>query len=209
MRRIAFQPSELILSGLQSGINRLLAYDAECLAALAQLEGRIIAIEVTSPDIQVYLQPERQGLILNREQPGPVDVSIRGRPAALLAMVMRREESRSQGHVEIRGDIHLAQRLQQIMRRLDVDWEEFISTYTSDMAAHHIGRISRDLGRYFNTAGRSLVTQFVEYLHYEQNMLPLRPEVDHFVDEVDSLRDDVERIQQRLKRFERQRSGRA
>lgn len=207
MQRTITPPSEFLLTGMQAGINRVLSYDIETRGALAQLEGKIIALEITGPGIRVYLQPEHMGVILSREQPGPVDVSICGRPAALLGMVMRRDESRSQGHVEIRGDIHLAQRLQQIMQSLDIDWEEFVATYTGDMAAHHIGRIGRGMGRYLNMVGRRLAVQFSEYVHYEQNMLPLRAEIDQFINEVDSLRDDVERLQQRLKRVERQRGG--
>lgn len=207
MRTTAFRPSALLLTSLQAGINRLLAFDTGARSALAQLAGKVIAIEITQPPYQVFLLPGSDYLELTAARPGHVDVSIRGRPAALLGMVIGKQDARSQGHVEIRGDIHLAQRFQQIMQALDVDWEEFISMYAGDMAAHHIGRLGRDAGRYFMTARQSLITQFTEYLRYEQNMLPLRHEIDHFIEAVDGLRDDVERVQQRLQQLEQQRGG--
>lgn len=200
---------DLLLSGLQQGINRLLVLDPDSRAAMAELGGKTIAIEVTRPAWQVFVVPGEQGIALTRERPKQVDVAISGRPDALLGMVLGSQNARSQGHVEIRGDIHLAQRLQQILKSLDVDWEEWIAGYTGDMVAHRLGHLGRELRRHLDAAGRSLALQFSEYLHYEQRLLPLRDEIDQFIEEVDGLRDDVERMSQRLERLERFRGGRS
>lgn len=207
MRRTPLQPSVLLLSGLQSSANRLLAYDSETLAALAQLEGKVIAIEITQPAWWLYLLPGSHGITLEALAPERVDVSIAGRPGALLGMVIGDQDAGSQGHVEIRGDIHLAQQVQRIMKAADVDWEELLSAYLGDMAAHHLGRIGREMGRSMNAAGRSFANQFVEYMRYEQTMLPPRREVERFIEAIDTLRDDVERARQRLARLEQQRGN--
>lgn len=202
------QPTALLLETLQSAINRLLIYDPDSRMALAQLEGRVIAIEVTEPALRLYLLPGHTGVELSAEQPASVDVTISGRGSALLAMITRGENSNSsQGHVEIRGDVHLAQRVQYILKSINIDWEEFLSQYVGDMAAHRLGRMGREMRGYLGSAGRSLAMQFSEYLRYEQNLLPARHEVDRFIEEVDALRDDVERVQARLKRLEQKRGN--
>lgn len=201
------QPSILLLDALQRGLNRLLAYDPDTRTALTQLEGRVIAIEVTEPALCLFALPGHAGVQLTTVQPLRIDVTISGRASALVGMIARRDTTgTSQGHVEIRGDIHLAQRVQQILRSVSIDWEEFTASYVGDMAAHRIGRLSRDLRAYIGSAGRSLAHQFSEYLRYEQDILPVRHEVERFIEEVDALRDDVERLQVRLKRLE-QRQG--
>ncbi len=48
MRTTAFLPSTLLLTSLQAGINRLLAFDTGARSALAQLAGKVIAIEITT-----------------------------------------------------------------------------------------------------------------------------------------------------------------
>ncbi len=120
-------------------------------------------------------------------------------------MITGREDAGSQGHVEIRGDIHLAQRVQQIMKSANIDWEELLSNYVGDMAAHHIGRVGRELGQYVNAARRGFVTQLSEYMQHEQRLFLSRWEAERFVEAVDTLRDDVERARQRLQRLEQQR----
>lgn len=206
MRGRFSQSSGFLLSALQSGINHLLNYDPDTRSELRRLEGRVIAVEVTQPTLQLFILPDPAGLQLTTTRPLRVDVTISGHASALIGMITRRDRpNTSQGHVEIRGDVHLAQRVQHVLKSVNIDWEEFISRYAGDMAAHRIGRLSRDMRGYISSAGRTLASQFSEYLIYEQDMLPVRHEVERFVEEVDTLRDDVERTQLRLKRLEQQR----
>lgn len=194
-----------LLGQMQQGLNRILAYDPETEAALAALDGRVIEIEIREPDMQLFLLPGSHGLQLNRCRPSQVDVTISGRPVALLAMLGRRETS--QGQVEIHGDIYLAQRLQAILRQMDIDWDEFLARYVGDTAAHRLGRLGRELRSHLQTAGVTLRSQISEYLLYEQQLLPMREEIDTFSQAVDSLRDDVERTEQRLRRLQQRKSS--
>lgn len=189
-----------MLEQLQQGLNRMLAYDPQTESALAALEGRVIAVEIREPDLQLFLLPGSQGLRLSTSPPPQVDVTISGRPLALLGMLGRREAS--QGQVEIRGDIYLAQRLQAILRQVDIDWDEFLARYVGDTAAHRLGRFGRNLHRHLQAAGLTLHSQISEYLLYEQRVLPMREEIDTFSQSVDRLRDDVERTEQRLRRLQ-------
>lgn len=204
MSTTSLRPSAWLLAGLERTINRLLVHDRETLQALEQLAGKVIRIEITQPSWHLFLLPGSHGISLEISPPERVDVCISGRPSALLGMVTGQQDAGSQGHVAIRGDIHLAQRLQQILKSAAIDWEELLSSYIGDMAAHHMGRVGRELRYYVAAAGRGFVAQFSEYIQHEQQLFLSRQEAERFGEAVDTLRDDVERARQRLQRLEQQ-----
>lgn len=197
------QFTNIICNGMETAFNGLLRYDPDTRMALGELAGRSIAVEVIEFGQSLYLLPFADGMRFSAVGPDSADVSIRGHATALVGMLRRRPSNgNTAGQVEIRGDVHLAQHLQAIMRNMDIDWEEFLSQYLGDVAAHRIGRFGRDLRDYL---GQSLLTigmDISEYLRFESRWLPARVEVDDFLQDVDRIRDDVERAQQRLARLE-------
>lgn len=193
-----------LLGGLQSALNAALRHDPETLAALAELQGRVIAIEVKPPGFRLFVLPHGNGLKLTLTEPEAVNVTVSGHAGALLGMLAPGSGSpASQGHVEVRGDIHLAQHMQAVLRRVDIDWEEWLARYIGDTPARKLGRLGRDLQRYLLATGRGLAMDVSDYLRYEKRLLPVHDEIETFVHDVNRLRDDVERARQRLQRLER------
>lgn len=203
------QLTGILYASMESVFNGLLRYDPETRAALAELAGRSIAIEVTDLSQSLHLLPVLDGLKFSQSGPVSSDVTIRGHATALLGMLRQRvDNGNTAGQVEIKGDIHLAQRLQAILREMNIDWEEFLSRYLGDTAAHKIGRLGRDMRTYLGESLLALGMDISEYLRYERRWLPARIEVDNFLQDVDHIRDDVERAQQRLARLEMQQGER-
>lgn len=193
----------ILLTGVESTFNALLQYDPDTRAALAELAGRSICIEITGLDQTIHVLPVSEGLRFSRTGPDMPDVIVRGYATALLGM-LRSDTNKGNraGQVEIKGDIHLAQRLQSILRDMSIDWDEFMARYLGDTAAHKLGRYGRSLREYMGESFSALGMDISEYLRYEVRWLPARIEVDGFLQDVDRIRDDVERIQQRLRRLE-------
>ena len=92
----------------------------------------------------------------------------------------------------------MAQQVRRFFRDLDVDWEEGLATYLGDAPAHQIGRLVRGVRGWFaesrDAAGRNLA----EYLTEERRDLPPRAELDAFLDDVDRLRSDADRLAARV-----------
>jgi ubiquinone biosynthesis protein UbiJ len=183
---------------LEACLNRLLELDPDSAALLDALAGRVFAFEITGPGIGFVLAPGADGVRVHA--PGTVapDVTVRGRPAALLRHLAGRG-----GHIEVAGDVELAQRLQQVLARLDPDWEEALAAWVGGSAARNLCRGAAALRDCMRTARASLGASVSEYLRYERRVLVDRPEAETFVGAVDDLRDDVERLRARLQRLDR------
>ncbi len=192
------------MQALENCLNRLLEMDTETAARLGELSGRVIAIEVSGTNFSFLLAPESGALRLHGVDSMKPDVSIRGRPLELLRHVAARGTGRSGGHIEIAGDVEVAQKFQQILSRLEPDWEEELSQWVGDTAARKLRRGANAILQFGREARQSLSFSMSEYLRYERQVLVDRPMAEAFVRSVDDLRDDAERMQARLARLDRQ-----
>jgi ubiquinone biosynthesis protein UbiJ len=196
-------PPAVGLAALERLVNQLLALDPEGAAALGKVQGRVLRIELDGVGMAVTVVPEANALRLFGHYDATPDCTIRATPAALLHMALaeNREDQVFSGAVSIDGDNTLAQAIGVIMRRLDIDWEEQLSTLVGDVLAHGIGDQARATGRWAERSGRVLTSDLHEYLIEEGRFVPSESEVREFLDGVDALRDDVARIEARIERL--------
>lgn len=201
----------LAAAALQAVLGRLLRADPEALAALEPLRGRVVALHVTGTGVSLFLRPAAGGIEVSPQAPSPPEVSLTGTPFALLTMMSggAGEDADFGSGLSVNGDVGLAQRLRHVLSRLDADWEEQLARVLGDVPAHALGnaaRTARDLG---TRAGETLVRDVGEYLTEETRLLPGRQELEVYATAVDILRDDVERMQTRVRRLAAARRGRS
>lgn len=199
---------------LERLIDGALDLDPETRGALAGLSGKVVDVEIAGAgSLRVRIDGERVR-IGPRDGPGgdldDADVTIRGAPLSLLRFAFAGDrEARILGdEVSLRGDIALATRLQQIAAKLDIDFEEAFARHLGDAPAHELVRAMRGLGGWLSGTGTALLEDASEYLRHEAAITPRRAEVDRFVNDVDDLRDDAERLEARVARLERGRVDR-
>jgi ubiquinone biosynthesis protein UbiJ len=106
------------------------------------------------------------------------------------------------GSLEFTGDPILAQEFQQLLTYARPDLEEELSGVVGDVAAHRIGEIARGVGKWGLEASATMGANIREYLQEESRDVPSRYEVDRFAANVSALRDDVDRLEARLKRLQ-------
>lgn len=191
---------DALLAVAEDAGNRLLRLDAHTLVRLGDLQGKALALEVREPAVTVYVLPTEGGLRLRTQHDCAPDARVRGSLPALLALARtgRTGPERDDG-IEIAGDLELAQRFQRVLREIDVDWEEQLASVVGDIAAHRIGNAVRAARGWLRAAGDSLGRDAAEYLQEEQRALPHPQEVAQFLRDVDELRADVDRLEQRLR----------
>lgn len=190
------------IKNIEKLLNRILQQDEAMLSAFGELTGKVIAIEIIGLNHVIYLQFYAAGITIRKECAGKVDVTIKGRPVTLLVMLFTREENTTPRDMEIIGDAGLAQRFQSIMKNMEIDWEEYLSHWMGDTLAHKLGNLFRDVREYVKETKNTIGMDISEYLRYEKEILIDQSEVDEFVAAVDFIRNDAERLRQRITRLE-------
>ncbi len=200
---------DAVLAGLEAALNRYIALDPEGAARLVPLHGRLIAIELAGFGTRLTLIPGPDGLQVFGAYEGEPDCLLRGSPLALARMGLaeRKEDQLFGGEVQVEGDTRLAQEFGAFIAGLDVDWEEQFSRLVGDPIAHQVGSGLRSVGDWGRKSSDTLTQDLKEYLQEEGRLVPTAYEVQGFLDRVDTLRDDVERLEARIERLARGRQG--
>lgn len=186
---------------VEGAANRALALDADTADRLAPLSEHTVAVTLAGPDITLYVQPAGHRVRVREAFDGEADAAIRATPGALFANAVRPGESRA-GQVHISGDAHIAHEVQQLLKRLDPDWDEPLARAFGDVAGPKIARGLRGGARWTREVAVGLAEQTGEYLREESGHLVGREEMQAFLDEVDGLREAVDRLDARIRHLQ-------
>jgi ubiquinone biosynthesis accessory factor UbiJ len=122
-----------------------------------------------------------------------------------LAMRMAATGETAWREVKTRGDLALARDVLFIAQNLRWDAEEDLSRVLGDIVAHRLANAGGALLRWQRDTVKSLARQASTYWTEEQPLIAAKADLDQFGCAVDTLRDDVARVEKRLEQLERQR----
>lgn len=195
----------MITRVLEATGNHLLEFDPGTHQKLSQLQGKVFKLELLVVHRELYFLPTHEGIQIKRQWLGHVDIILRGSPLAFAQFGLKQKGVDNQvfldKRVTIEGDVELAQDLQKIIRELDIDFEELLARYVGDIAAHEIGRRTRALREWAKEAANSVRLDIQEYMVEESRILAPQWRVTKFNERADTLRADVERLDQRVQRI--------
>lgn len=191
-------------SPLEIVINRIIALDPEGASRLVPLVGKVIGIEFRNLPLRWYLRVGDRAIHFIDEPAREVDVRLKGTPIALMALGLSRGGTRAlfSGDVEFDGDVEVGRAFKRFLDELDIDWEEQLSRVVGDSLAFRMGSAVRHAASWGRDAVQTLSLDAAEYLQEESRNLPLPLEVRDFLDQVDQLRVDVDRLAARVKRLQ-------
>jgi ubiquinone biosynthesis protein UbiJ len=195
----------LLFKPLEGTLNRVIGLDPEAQSRLRPLVGRVLLAELAGTELKLRVYFSERGVSLSLPDPedSKADASVRLSPAAALSLARSRGEQ-AQG-VEFQGDVAVVHAVRHLFGELDIDWEEQLSKLTGDVLAHQVGELARGFGGWLSHTRRTLELNLSEYLTEESRQLPAAAEVRGFLDDVDRVRADVDRLSARLERLERAR----
>jgi ubiquinone biosynthesis protein UbiJ len=193
---------------LETAFNTWLKLDAEthgnALIRLQALQGKLICLHVSNPDLHLYFLPTADNVRVTTAYAAEPDVTIHGSALALMRLSAAEDTGKAmleQG-IKIEGDMGLGNHFSQILREIDVDWEELLSRAVGDVLAHQMGQITRNAKGWLEGSAQAMRLNTREYLQEETQILPADAEIRRYLDEVDTLRMDVDRLEARIKRLE-------
>ncbi len=189
--------------GAEQVINRLLALDPELPEKLAALSGKTLQIVLTDLRQTLFLHVDRGQLQIRRQCATPPDCIIRGSVPALTRMMTGGDVATSllQGRVAIEGDMRVGKAFRNAFRGSRFDWQSALAGIVGDSATQQLENTVRAVAGWGKNAWRSVNLNLAEYLQEESRALPAVAEVEQFYREVDTFRDGVARLEQRLKRL--------
>ena len=199
----------LIESAAVRALNALLESEPWARERLAPFAGE--AIEVRAP----LAPPLRFSIAASGRlvQPGDAfspSLLIRLEPAAALSAAVMppavmpptaRGEQALLRAIEIEGNAGLAAEILHLLRYLRWDVEEGLAGYVGDVAAHRIVSLAREIVALQSDAARRLAEGVMEYALDEQALLVRRAELEALAAATASLRERLERLEQRIDRL--------
>jgi ubiquinone biosynthesis protein UbiJ len=193
----------MLTATIENVLNRGLPRSPRAQALCAELAGRRVSVEISDLG-RVLVESTGMSLKLGAVSAQalailPPDARIAGGPLSLLALTGSGPETVLQrGDVRIEGNAEVAQKFRELALLLRPDLEEELSLVLGDVPAHQIGRFARAAFGWTRKAATTTAHNFAEYLAHERQDLVSRNEADQFLQGVDALREDVDRLAARI-----------
>ena len=196
-------PLETLLRPLAAILNRNIEQTTPARELSQQLDGTTVAVQVRDTALAMYFQIDDEVIVLAADSEQEPDVIISGSLLSLARLAgPSGEDAVRDGSVELSGDVETAHAFQKLLGYARPDIEEELSRLVGDVASHRVGEMARGVSDWARGARRTMGSNVREYFQEESRELPSRYEVEKFSQQVDSLRDDVARLEARFKKFE-------
>jgi ubiquinone biosynthesis protein UbiJ len=207
---------QLVTSGIEVAINKLLQLDSDSQARLKKLEARSLQVSITElpwpllfsfsdqVDVRVVMaesDSERTDKLKDQAPDCLIELNLETLPklkdSSQLTQLIQQKK------LNLVGDIYVAQTFSTLIKDLDIDWEEQLSKYTGDVVAHQTFSSLKNL---FEKAKQN-INQSAEKiganLRQVDSISVTQNEVILFSDDVSELRSHTERLAARVAILER------
>jgi ubiquinone biosynthesis protein UbiJ len=193
----------LLIGALETSLNAYLGLDEQLEQLLAPMVGKVLAIHITPFNETLYLCPTHDRIQFLENYTGEVDTRLSGSLSALGLMGLSATPMRSlfKGEVRIEGDTLLAQKLQRMFEKLDINLETKLARYSSDDFAQRVSQLFRASRDWTQNTLTSFRLNLEEFLQEETRDLPAKAEAELVFQEIDAARSDLDRLSARIERL--------
>lgn len=186
------------LAGAEKLIAKALEYDPASRFALAALAPQVLAVKLTAPQCTIFVAPCNEGVRLLGYYEAEATTEIQGSLAALLSLAKSERLNLKDSGVQIKGSTSFLAELQNILKNLDIDWEEILSHMFGDIAGHQSAGFIRNNMSWAKDRAQNIQRLTSEFITEELRLLPSKPELEFFYEQVDELAIGVDRIEARI-----------
>ena len=180
-----------------SSINHVLRGESWALRLLQPFAGHIAKFDVFP--FSISLTVSDTGEVLGSAPNAAAHTVFRCSPALALRVLGGDQAAYQQ--VEMSGDTEFGQAVAFVIRNARWDAEEDLARVFGDVIAHRAVGAAQGLLRLQARAAASITRNLADYLVEERPLIARRLDVETFVRDVDTLRDDTERLEQRISRL--------
>lgn len=191
----------MILRPLEIAINAALKQDPDTCERLTSFEQRSIVVNIADFRQFVHISFHQQAIQLSHNDDENADLLITGDAFSLLKLGEHPDNLFS-SDIRIHGDVQFAKQLQDVLEGFDFDWEQQLANVTGDVIAQPLAYSLKQGWSWLQNTRRSLSMTTSEYLREEAQLLPDKIQIEDYMQAVDRLRADCDRLEARVKRLE-------
>ena len=178
-------------------LNHLIKQESWAVTRLRPFSGAQISI-IGLP-LAITLAIDQHGFFSSGQLSDHPDVTLTLPADALGRGLLSPEQLASS--VKISGSVDLAETLGFIFRNLRWDIESDLAKFIGDIPAHRLSRIGSNLYSQTTNGIQRLGQNLIEFAREDSSLLVADSELTQFGHNVDQLRDDLARLEQRIRRF--------
>jgi ubiquinone biosynthesis accessory factor UbiJ len=147
-------------------------------ANLVILEDGSLALggETASPDAKIHIPPS-------------------------LALRVMSGDAQAKMLIKVDGDTQLATEISKVLQHIRWDIEDDLSKVVGDIGAYKIGKVAKSTFANIKQKGINTAEMLSEYWQEEKPMLAKKRHVEQFNSDVDTLKNDIARLEKRLQKL--------
>ena len=180
-----------------AALNHLLTQNSWALPRLARFAGKTARFDIAPFSFASTILAD--GSLRSADAATSADALCVIAPSLLPRLLLHDEKAHTEIHSE--GDLELLKEIFFLSRNLDWDAAEDLSHVTGDIAAERIVQTMHIARQQMCDAAVNLSQSAAEYLTEERPLLAKPQQVSAFMQQVDTLRDDLARLEQRIYRL--------
>jgi ubiquinone biosynthesis protein UbiJ len=193
----------MLLDLFELASNKTLEHDPQTLERLARLQGKTMTLKVKSIGQSVSVTPYPEGLEFSHEAPPKVDVTLSATLGAMIKISRHGMDNAElqPGELEIAGDPIVGQRFAQVIADLNIDWEALLAEHFGESPAKAV-TFAAGQAKVFADESKVRLKEFLNTLiKHDMALVADKAEVEVYLDDVDTIRADVDRLSARLERL--------
>jgi ubiquinone biosynthesis accessory factor UbiJ len=180
-----------------AALNHLLIQNSWALPRLARFSGKTARFDIAPFSFACTILQD--GMLRAADADSGIDALCVIAPSLLPRLVLHDENAHTEIHSD--GDAELLKEIFFLSRNLNWDAAEDLSHVTGDIAAERIMQTVHSAQQQLRDAAVNFSRAAAEYLTEERPLLAKPLQVSEFMQQVDILRDDVARLEQRIRRL--------
>ena len=198
-----------VVAVVEKALNAYLKLDGEAFDNSQLLRDKIILLHITGLAIDLYSVVGSEDIQVLGEYAGTPDATISGSLGSLVRLGTSEDSASAmlESDVEISGDLRVAEGFSRLLSEASIDWEELLSKLIGDIPAYQTGSTVRKGNEWVAQTADAMKQNVAEYLSEESRMVPAKAEVKGFMEEVDVIRMDADRLEARIKLLEAKTAG--
>lgn len=180
-------------------IQMLQHLDPQVWTPLAPHQHKVLCFQIQglSP---LYFQITPEGIGLITQEPLQVDVTFSGPLSAFISFMITKKLSHQELH--IRGDIDCAKAFYEVWDQIDIDWEGHLATFLGPTMARLFYKSFQQTQLWLKETWQARQQDIGVFLQDELKVLPAKNEIELFFQAIELLRDDVGRLEAKIRRLQ-------